>query len=518
MSTPTLTTRYSKYYRRRSTGRVLLVGLICLGLVGLMAKLVSVNPVSGITLAAIALIVVAVCRWPLFGYLMAMAIVFPCEFFANPDGISPYTILPLTNLNIYTSVPISATPLELILALTALVTFIRTSIKGKVFLDRGLTAKGMALLVAFLFFGYIWGVYVKHGDSKSAQTEIRALFYIPVLYFLTVHFMRERNLWKIFNWILPVGLSLLCALIVWRFFVLVDAPGQTFYKESLNGLNHDSAILIVVLLMWCFSKLVFNGSRIEKIVATVMISPAIFCIFISGRRAAFAVLAGCIIMLLAMLCVRRRNAFIVTAIILAVIIPPYVIAFSKASGPLGTAARAFSSSSATPGSRDYNSDLYRLVEKSNVQMTIKEAPFTGIGFGQTFTQYIFFVNLDGFGFQYFTPHVQILWLWLKLGMFGWATIWFLICTSLFKLGQVVKYDKYGVQMSMCIVAGSIIGGIMIYAYLDLSFVNTRLMTILGAAIGMLEVGYLATMKSRQPAPPKLVTGSANPGKKLVAMK
>ena len=120
MNTTILTTRYSKYYRRRSTGRVLLIGLVCLGVIALAAKLVAANPMGGISLVAIGLLVVAICRWPLFGYLTAVSILLPCEIFANPDGISPATILPFTNLNIFTPISLSITPLELILVLTGL--------------------------------------------------------------------------------------------------------------------------------------------------------------------------------------------------------------------------------------------------------------------------------------------------------------------------------------------------------------------------------------------------------------
>ena len=122
-------------------------------------------------------------------------------------------------------------------------------------------------------------------------------------------------------------------------------------------------------------------------------------------------------------------------------------------------------------------------------LTIKTAPLTGIGFGQAFFRYIEFLDLDGFVFQYYTPHIQILWLWLKLGVLGWGTFFLLICLTIFKFGQVVKNISMNNQMTLVVLAGCIICTIIVYAYLDLAFINTRLMTLLGLSIGLISVAY-----------------------------
>jgi hypothetical protein len=210
---------------------------------------------------------------------------------------------------------------------------------------------------------------------------------------------------------------------------------------------------------------------------------------LSGRRAAFASLGICLIAFLMILFIKKRKIFFVTVAILVIIVPPYLILFRNASGPLGLAARAFNSSSAEVGSRDYSSDLYRIIEKNNVRLTIREAPITGKGFGQQFTRYNTLVDLEVFEYQYYTAHVQVLWLWLKVGVFGWIVFWVLICGALFRLGQLVKYERQKLYLNLAITAGNIIIAIMVFAYLDLSLVNTRLMTILGFSIGLLEIGY-----------------------------
>ncbi|MEI6042754.1 MAG: O-antigen ligase family protein [Chloroflexota bacterium] len=490
-------TQSSQYYRKRNTRRILFLGLVCLVLTGILAKLVTSNPLIAIVLLAIILIIALIIRWPSVGYSMAVLIVLPCELFTVPDGISTYSNLPVANLNSYTPLSISASALELILIVTILITVIKASIKGERFLDRSKTALAVGLFGGFLIFGYLWGVYVRRGDGKVAQTEIRSILFVILLYFLTIYFVRDSKMWRTLNWIYPLGLSLMAIIGILRFFTIDPAIAGPIYAESLNGFNHDTSILFVILVMWCLAKLVFGDNKGEKFIGWVLLAPAFFGIFVSGRRSAFAVLAGCIIIFLAMLFVRHRKAFIIIVIILGIIGPPYMVVFSKVSGPLGMPARAFSSTSAAPGSRDANSDLYRTVEKNNVIMTIKTAPLTGIGFGQPFIRFIEFIDLEGFTLQNYTPHVQVLWLWLKVGMFGWGIFWLILCSSLFKLGQVIKYGKPGLQMTLSITAGSTITSIMIYSYLDVGLLNTRLMTLLGISVGLLELAY-RTIEPFQP--------------------
>src|SRR5947209_6171068 len=95
--------------------------------------------------------------------------------------------------------------------------------------------------------------------------------------------------------------------------------------------------------MWCIQKILFNGALSENLVAWLLIAPALGAVFTSGRRAAFASMAACFIVLLIVLFVRRRKVAIITIVLLAIVFPPYLVVFRDVEGPLGLAARAFSS-------------------------------------------------------------------------------------------------------------------------------------------------------------------------------
>ncbi len=480
--------KYPAYEDLRVSGLGLLGAILAIGLGSITAS----NPPLGLLFTALCLGFAVISRWPQIGYFLAIFIVLPCEIFPNPDGITTYSVLPLSNLNAYTSLPISATPLEVLLGFTAFICLVHIGLgRRKIPFKFNLTSLLVVVFGAFLLYSYIYGVYLKHGDVKAAQWEVRAPVYIVVLYFLSVYFMPERRYWRVLSWLLPFGISLMCAITIYRFFIFSQTEPGGLYQDSINGFDHEASLLFVILIIWSISKLLFGGNWREKVVGLLLLFPGFFCILIANRRAAFVSLAISLVFVLIVMFQRRRKAFVICLLILGVTLPPYVVAFRNVSGPLGTGARAFASVSSEPGSRDYYSDLYRLIEKNNVILTIKTAPLTGIGFGQAFNRYIDFLNLDGFVFQYYTPHVQVLWLWLKLGVFGWGIFWLLICLTVFKFGQVIKYNVMDKQVTMIVLAGCIICTIMVYAYLDLAFVNTRLMTLLGVAIGLINVAYNA---------------------------
>lgn len=449
------------------------------------------DPLLTIVLLVFAILVLSVSRWPVWGLLLATFIVLPCETFALPDGISNYTVLPLTNMNFYTSIPLSATPLELLLVSTALISILKKGFRREKFFDRSLMSYLMLIFVGFIIFGLAYGLGLKHGDFKTAEWEVRAILYVPLVYFLTIHLMKSRKAWVAFNWIFPIGVSFLICLSIERYFVLLvpTNPDLALYQDSLNGFNHETALMSVVLIGWCLIQLFLRGSLGEKFVSILLVSPAFLSILISNRRSAFSTMVGIGVILMAVLFYKNRKLAITLAALGGAGLFGFTKVFSHSSGILGELANSFSLSGAAPGTRDYYSNLYRIVEKNNVIMTIKLSPLTGVGFGQPFVQFIHYINLDGFVFQFYTPHIQILWLWLKLGAIGWGVFWFIICITLFKLGQIIKREKGRIHYDVSLLAGSIIFVILLYAYVDLSLVNTRFMMLLGISIGVIELAY-----------------------------
>lgn len=485
-------TNFTEKFNSIQLKRAVIVGLICLGVVAVTLFFSIRLPFNGIFIPLSLLILALIFKWPSFGLCLSIAIVIVCEIFSTPDIVSPYTSLLLTNINSFTTIPFSATLLEIIIGWTTFATFIKFSLSGRKLHPWSPLSIGAAILGANILFSFIWGSFIKHGDHQVALWEVRSLVYIVVIYFLTISLADSDLVYKALNWIFPLCTLVLCIMSFWRGLNFDQMlTGGDHYLESLNGFNHEDAVIFTIGFMWCLHKLLFNGTFVEKLASLLLMGPMITAVLISGRRAAFASMAADLIVLLIVLFVRRRRAFVFTIIALVIIVPPYLLIFEHVDGPLGLPARAFSAGSGSNevGSRDYNSDLYRVIEKSNVQLTIKQSPILGVGFGQEFIQFTPMVTIDVFTFQNYTPHVQVLWLWLKLGIIGWVTFWFMVCGALFRMSQLIKYDNSRTTGNMATLAGFILAGFMVFAYVDISLGSVRVCTLIGLSLGLMELSY-----------------------------
>ena len=322
--------QYLSYYNLSFRG----LALLGLGLAVVMGALAASNPALGIVFTTLLLSLAIIARWPQVGYFLAIFIVLPCEILPNPDVISPYIILPLSNINSFTTIPLSATPLEMLLALTALVCLAHIGLgRKKIAFRFNQTSILIVVFGGFLIYSYIYGVYLKHGDLKAAQWEVRAPVYIVVLYFLSLYFLPERKYWKVLSWLLPAGISLLCLLTIYRFIIFSETSPGGVYQDFINGFDHEASLLFVVLIIWCISKLLFGGTGREKLVGLFLLFPGFFCLLVANRRAAFVSLALSLGFVLIIMFQRRRKACIICLLILAVTLPPVCHCFQKCFRP-----------------------------------------------------------------------------------------------------------------------------------------------------------------------------------------
>ena len=91
--------------------------------------------------------------------------------------------------------------------------------------------------------------------------------------------------------------------------------------------------------------------------------------------------------------------------------------WNKTTGAAAQPARAIRSS-IDPAPRDISSDSYRDLERANVLLTIEANRPLGIGFGAPFYRVHPLPELPWWSLQFHTPHTNLLWLWLKMGLLG----------------------------------------------------------------------------------------------------
>lgn len=141
----------------------------------------------------------------------------------------------------------------------------------------------------------------------------------------------------------------------------------------------------------------------------------------TGRRSGTLVLIVAALVIFSMLIVRRPMPMLWLGTVFVILGGVYLAAYwNHEYGATAQAARAIRSEF-DPSSGDESSNTYRERERFNVVQTLKAVgPIFGIGFGNEFARFRSLPVLPWWPLQFVTPHDNILWLWLKMGIGGVA--------------------------------------------------------------------------------------------------
>ncbi len=479
---------YSEYYRRRVSRKSLIWGLL-LALIALPVTFVAaLNLIVAMVLLVVMLVVMLVCYKPVIGFYLISFIVVAAEIFPTGDPVSEISSRLLTNLNATVrGLPISATPLEFLLVLTLLMGWFHASRERKSFWLKGFSSQVWLLFLGFIVFGFVRGV-TRQGEFNIALWEVRSLIHAILVFFMANHFLEDMKRWKVLSGVMIWAVVILMIAQLIRYGIV---GFSTEGIDSLNGFNHDTALFFDILFLYFFCQISFGAWSRHRLWAGLLLVPAFFSVLISGRRAAFAALIIGFGIYLFVLYIRKRKLFFVVLICTTIIAIPYTAVFWNSNdGIWSMPIRAIRSQDAAPGSRDYYSDLYRQVEKFDVHQTILWNKLTGIGFGQRFFTPIPVLDLgEGFTLQVYTPHANILWVWLKVGMGGFAVFWLIQCMSLFKLAQLAKYGRDGPELGLVVLAGSGIAVFLVFAYVDIALSGSRVTIVLAIFAALIDIYY-----------------------------
>ncbi|MGE0572629.1 MAG: O-antigen ligase family protein [Dehalococcoidia bacterium] len=212
-----------------------------------------------------------------------------------------------------------------------------------------------------------------------------------------------------------LGLSVLC-----RF--VVDLRGGAAGPPKEFWFGHETGLFLAAgALAGCLLLTRVRDHRGRALLALYVVL-MVAATLMTGRRSAILV-AGVGVIAVAWLVFPRRPALLTFGAFAAVALGGlYVNAFwDSQAGPIAEPARAVRSQ-VDPDPRDASSDAYRATERSNIQRTLSESPLLGLGFGRPFTEYEELPDLDFWPLQLYTPHQNLLWLWLKMGIAGAAIL------------------------------------------------------------------------------------------------
>jgi hypothetical protein len=447
----------------------------------------------GVTMSVVlvmAIITVGLCAlifWrPVIGLYAGVFLNIATDSSVPGDSISTYSAYFHEDVNTFAHAGIAFSPLELLLIVTTLAYIVRALTAGRR-LEGGTLAPHVLVFGLFLVAGYAWGFFTG-GDPKIGLFELRAPFMLVMLYFLVTNLADQPGQIAQLLKLTTFGFGVLTVWGLLRYIIVFH--GHADGPDGAFGGTHEDAVFLAFLGIIAVARLIFVRPEWKKALPLLLLTPpAIFVMFEMQRRAAFLSLYLAVIVMAIALFYRSRKLFVTIVPPATILILIYSAIFWNSNNILAQPIRAWRSqtTNASLGDRDYSSNEYRINEKGDVRATILSAPLTGIGFGRQFFNVDPLPVLSWWPFQFYTPHAEVLWIWLKVGAGGFIAFWVVICTSLLRVGQILRQEKMTERSFAGLLAAIFIAMLLGFAYVDVGLASQRCEVILGMMLGIIGV-------------------------------
>jgi hypothetical protein len=358
----------------------------------------------------------------------------------------------------------------------------------------------MLALMLLVAAGFVVGLS-RGGDSRAAVYEVRPLIYLPLAYLLVVNVCRTTADYRRMFWAAVAGVFVQSLLSL--NYLLRLSPSRRDGLESLN--EHGSAIGMNLVLTMTVLALVYRGVSWRVRLTLIGISvPVLWVYLVNERRAAFIGLAAAMILLAVILFWRQRRTFWKVVPISVIVFLGYTGAFWHSTSSVGFPSQAVKSviSPNSLSAADRSSDDYRKIEIYDLNYTIRSSPITGQGFGKPFLRPIPLADISFFEFNAYLPHNSLLWIWVKMGFFGFVAVLYLFVKTLMLGADRVRRAALGLDLLAVSSAVMFVMMYAIYVYVDVAW-EARNVTLLALSMG------LCTAYLRDPVPDNGASGTSS---------
>ena len=342
----------------------------------------------------------------------------------------------------------------------------------------------ISVYMAFVLMGWVNGM-VTGGDFKISLQEVRPQLYFGLAYLLAVNMVRERRHLLTLLWITVACVGLKAVLLTFRRYVTmhglplpdqgVGAHEEAFFLNAflllLIALTLCRALPRLRWLMWSLVPFVVLGNlALNRRAATAALIFVVPLLFLAAYQALPA----------------RRRLVAVLGVTVAVAFAIYYPAFKNSDSLFAQPARAVKSNF-EPDARDASSDAARDSENIDLMATIKSAPLQGYGYGRPYFQIIPLPEIVKiYELEPFIPHNQILWIWERVGSFGFLAFWMMISAILIFAGQAIRAPGAdGLVKAVGIFALLTTAMLVIFGLLDLQLSCFRVLLFTGIWAGAL---------------------------------
>jgi hypothetical protein len=382
---------------------------------------------------------------------------------------------------LYLNDAVIVSPLEIFLLLTLISWLGRGLAEHKITFFKSELFWPALTFAFFIVFGLVYGIGTG-GNVNIGLWEARPIFYMPVMLILVNNLVSHRAQFNAIFGIILLAIFAESLVGAYQYFFVLNQDLSLI--ESLT--EHSAAIHINAVIVYWISLWLFKGGAPSKRMIIPVLLPTILLTYIAAqRRAALLSLVIALALMVVILYMERRKVF-------WFIIPPAVVAglvytavFWNSSSALGMPAQAIKSVIAQnqASEKDQSSNIYRKLENINTHFTIKQAPLTGVGFGQK----IFFIvplpDISFFIWWEYITHNSVLWIWAKTGIGGFISMLVLIGTSLFVGTRALQRMPTGDLKAIALTSTLYLIMHFIYAYVDMSWDNQS-MVLVGVMMGI----------------------------------
>lgn len=334
-----------------------------------------------------------------------------------------------------------------------------------------------------LLIGFMNGIGTG-GDFLTAIWEIRALFYLCLLYVLVPQIIQTRQQIRVLMWIFIIFISFKAFQGVFRFIGMGFTTGG--YATLMN---HEDPVFINTLVILLIGFLTFKVRDTQLGTLLLLLLPLALGFYVAQRRAAYAgaMVSGVAFFLL--LPSNTRIKVLKASVPIFILLVIYTAAFwnseSSLGRPIDMIKSGFIEPSIEENYQDYSSNRYRERENYNLARTVANNPVIGVGFGNKYEQPLDLVQLN-FSLQEYIPHNEIYWLFTKTGIVGFLSFWMFFNGFVAKGVKVFlrQRDPYLKAVTMMIVIAVI--NQMVVSFFDLQLTYYRNMIYLGTLMGLMS--------------------------------
>jgi hypothetical protein len=508
--------------RRNWTRTVIAAGAAAAIGLGVLAGVLAVSGQIGALVGLVGLILpVAVWRRPALGVLGlgCAGIVIEQYRIGAPGGDITDHIPWFTSLSDgFKLSGVYANPAELGIITVLAILVGRSAITRRFIWPSGFVGAGYVAVLVAVAIGAVHGAGTG-GNSTMILWEVRPFLYVFLLYFLALQLLPAMRTLEALYWciVIGTGFKALQGLIV---LIPILSSGS---PRPDNLLSHDDAFFFGMDIVLVASLWLFGQKGRLRTVATMLLPLIVVINMANSRRTAWLILAVGLLVTLVMVVVRlpAKRGFVAKLVVVAgVAFTIYLPLFWNSTGIIGQPARAVQSAVA-PSKRDRLSDLYRVVENANLTLAIRASPL-GAGFGIPINYVIPIVDLTRTDpFLKYITHDGILYVWMRMGWFGFMAWWSWIGVVLISAAQLLRARDLRLACFASFTAACVTGYV-IEGYYDLGLFWFRMAFFMGVVIGLMQVAHRleaavpAPMVAAAPTPAPMVAAAPTPAPMVAA--